>query len=274
MRILRSHKILLSVVIFGMFSSVFSAPAKNLWPHWSVYQASSTSRVDHRVFQEFLNRYVHTSPSGINLVSYNLVTSEDKVLLKSYLKQLSQIPISQYNRNEQLAYWINLYNALTIDLVLQHYPVKSILDIKLGGWFSIGPWSEKLITIEGLQLSLNDIEHRIIRPIWNDPRTHYALNCASYSCPNLQKQVYSASAMNEMLKQSAKDYVNSIRAVQIASDRLILSRIYDWYKADFGGTDQAIINHLKEYANPELKKKLDSFTRVSSYEYDWQLNGS
>ncbi|PIQ43194.1 MAG: Ser/Thr protein kinase [Gammaproteobacteria bacterium CG11_big_fil_rev_8_21_14_0_20_46_22] len=252
----------------------FAAPSKQLWPRWQANTPHSTKIINHASFQHFLNHYVYTTKTGVNFVRYAKVTAQDKTQLKTYLKQLSQIPIAQYNRSVQLAYWINLYNALTIETVLQHYPVKSIRDIKLGSWFSSAPWDAKLITVEGVPVSLNDIEHRIIRPIWNDPRTHYALNCASYSCPNLQKQVYTGKTVNTMLTQDAKEYINSPRAVSIKNNKLIVSSIYDWYQIDFGGNEQAVIQHLKKYARPALRQQLNHFRSISAYHYDWRLNGN
>ena len=268
----RLNNYMLILLLCSVTTMIFAAPAKSLWPRWQAYQANSTKVINHQRFQDFLNRYVVTSSAGVNLVSYAKVTPGDKAQLKAYLQQLAQIPIKQYNRNEQLAYWINLYNALTLQTVLQHYPVKSIRDIKLGGWFSTGPWDAKLIKVDNVPLSLNDIEHRIIRPIWNDPRTHYALNCASYSCPNLQKQVYTGKMLKHMLTQAAKEYVNNPRGVLIKNKQLIVSSIYNWYQSDFGSNEQDVINHLKYYAKPALRQQLSQFHSISSYEYNWQLN--
>lgn len=268
----------LLVGLILLTSISFAAPSKQLWPRWQAYTADSSKTINHQPFQKFLTHNVYKSAPGINLVHYSQVTPQDKTRLKAYLNQLSHVPISQYNRNEQLAYWINLYNALTIETVLQHYPVKSIRDIKLGGWlaslFSSGPWDAKLIKIDGVPVSLNDIEHRIIRPIWNDPRTHYALNCASYSCPNLQKQPYTGKTVNRMLTQAAKEYINSPRGVLIKGNKLIVSSIFDWYQEDFGKDQQTVIDHLKRYAKSQLRQQLNQFHSISAYRYDWRLNGS
>ncbi len=251
-----------------------AAPSKSLWPRWTANNAHSTQVINHQLFQDFLDHYVYTDAEGINLVHYSQVSVKDKQALNYYLDQLSQVKIDQYNRNEQLAYWINLYNALTIKTVLDHYPVKSILDIKLSGFFTPGPWDAKLIKVENIPLSLNDIEHRIIRPIWNDPRTHYTLNCASYSCPNLSKQVYIGEKINSLLTKAATGYVNSSRGVMIQGKNLTVSKIYDWYQEDFGGNEQAVINHLILYASPSLKQQLLKFHQISAYDYHWQLNGN
>lgn len=252
--------------------NLFAAPKANLWPRWQIHNSQSQAIIDHSGFQYFLNRYVVTNASGINLVQYASVSPQDKQALNHYIDMLSHVNIDSYNQDEQLAYWVNLYNALTIKVILQHYPVKSILDISLSGFFTRGPWDAKLISVEHMPLSLNDIEHRIIRPIWHDPRTHYALNCASYSCPNLNKQVYTGATINVMLTTAAITYINSSRGAMTQGNRLTLSQIYEWYQSDFGNNSQAVIHHLMLYANPSLKKQLASFHTISGYQYNWRLN--
>jgi hypothetical protein len=142
-----------------------AAPQPEIWPRWQAYAANSTVTVDHSAWADFLGRYLVTNhPTGINRVRYAAVTSQDKKTLDNYLARLQGTAVSMLNRQEQKAYWINLYNALTVKIILDHYPVKSIRDIDISpGWFSDGPWDAKLLTIEGETLSLNDIEHRIMR---------------------------------------------------------------------------------------------------------------
>jgi hypothetical protein len=152
-------------------------------------------------------------------------------------------------------------------------PVESILKVKLGGVFSSGPWDAKLIKVENYELSLNDIEHRIIRPIWNDSRTHYILNCASFSCPNLQKAPFSGVNIANSLNSAAIAYVNSPRGVSINDGKLTVSQIYEWYGDDFGTSQQQIISQISKYANPTLKLQLAKFTHINKYEYNWSLNG-
>ena len=249
-----------------------AAPRANLWPVWQQHNAQSTQTIDHHLWQQFLNQYVITNAQGVNLVRYRAVSKQDKAQLENYIKQLSQVRISQYNRAVQLAYWIDLYNALTVDVVLSHYPVNSILDIRLSNFWQKGPWNKKLIRVQKHALSLNDIEHRIIRPIWHDPRTHYALNCASYSCPNLQKQAFTGKNLDHLLNKAAIAYVNSPRGVAIIDNQLVVSSIYDWYQSDFGGNQAGVIAHLKRYARPKLKKQLQKFNTISGYRYNWDLN--
>ncbi len=168
--------------------AVFGAPQSDLWPKWQKHEPASSQKIDHSAWDTWLKKYlVAPHPSGIHRVRYGSVAPEDRKALKSYLEKLQSLQISQYNRAEQKAYWINLYNALTVEIVLSRYPVESIRDISISpGLFSRGPWDAKLLTVEGEKLSLNDVEHRILRPIWQDARVHYGVNCASLGCPNLQ----------------------------------------------------------------------------------------
>lgn len=262
---------LVSLSLIFVVADATAAPKAKLWPRWTTHNPASTASIDHGPWQLFLSRYVRAFPDGINRIPYGRVTGADKKTLESYTAQLGSIPISTYNRDEQRAYWINLYNALTIKVILDHYPVKSIRQIKPSP-FAIGPWREKLITVEGEKLSLDDIEHRILRPIWRDPRLHYALNCTALSCPNLQREVFTASSANALLTRAAREYINTPRAAQVKDGELIVSSVYRWYEEDFGNSDQAVIRHLLKYANPALATQLNQVSRIAGDRYDWALN--
>jgi hypothetical protein len=262
---------LLVVIILGFYFCNFFAATNTAYSQWEVRNEKSSQTIDHSQWQKFLATYVVTV-DGNNLVKYSQVTPQDRQELKKYLSQLSGIPIGEYNAKEQLAYWINLYNASTINVILDHYPVKTIKDIRLSGFLHEGPWDAKLITVENTPLSLNDIEHHIVRPIWHDPRTHYALNCASMGCPNLQKTPYTGAELNNMLNHAAVNFVNSPKGLAIHNQQLDVSKIYIWYKEDFGNTDQAVIKHLIYYAAAPLKVKLQHLSKIHDSFYNWSLN--
>ena len=158
-------------------------------------------------------------------------------------------------------------------LVLYHYPVSSIRDIKFK-LFAFGPWSEQLLEVEGRKLSLNDIEHGIIRPIWPDPRIHYLLNCAAVGCPNLRpRRLRRREASRRRWEEAARDYVNDRRGVRFDDrGRMTLSKIYLWYEEDFGGSVDGVLAHLRRYADPALATRLQGRERVDDYAYDWSLN--
>lgn len=248
-----------------------AAPKAELWQRWTAHDPAAAATIDHNTWDHFVRAYVSSFPDGVNRVAYADVTAADRKLLESYIATLTTIPISAYNQHEQRAYWINLYNALTVKVVLDHYPVKSIRQIK-PRVFSIGPWRKKRIAVEGAELSLDDIEHRILRPIWRDPRLHYALNCASIGCPNLLRKAFTAANSETLLTQAAHAYINNARGAELRNGRLVVSSIYKWYKEDFGDTDQGVIDHLRRYAEPALSAQLRDIKRIAGDHYDWTLN--
>ena len=266
-------KRILILALLTMFAiSVGAAPAAKLWSKWEDSDSSNAQRVDHTAFNVFLGKYLDTAhPSGINRVAYGRVTSVDRAGLDSYLEELQSVKVTGLNRNEQQAYWINLYNAFTVKVILDNYPVDSILKISKG-LFKTGPWDMKLMRIEGEEVSLNDIEHRVLRPIWKDNRIHYAVNCASLGCPNLQGQAFTAENTDRLLDKAAREYVNHSRGVGFEGSRLGASSIYSWYQVDFGGGKEPLIRHLIEYAEPDLAARLEAYVGSIKYSYDWNLN--
>jgi hypothetical protein len=192
---------------------------------------------------------------------------------------MSKVQVHALKPAEQFAYWINLYNALTVKAVLDHYPVKSIRDISLGGSLlpnfltgGGGPWQAKLIQVEGEEVALDDIEHRILRPLLKDNRIHYAVNCASIGCPTLMPSPFTAANLQSMLDRAARLYVNHPRGVRIEGGGLAVSSLYRWYQEDFGGTWQGVLGHLRRYANPTTGQMLAPFETIKADSYDWQLN--
>ena len=201
------------------------------------------------------------------------VAPEDRTALANYVKSLESVAVSGYSRAEQRAYWINLYNAKTVELILTRFPVKSIRDINISpGLFSSGPWGAKLMTVEGEKLALDDIEHRILRPIWKDNRIHYAVNCASLGCPNLQPAAFTAENTESLLERGAREYVNHRRGVSLQSGKLKVSSIYVWFQEDFGGSAEGLMEHWAKYAGKTLADALLSYSGGLEHDYDWRLN--
>jgi hypothetical protein len=250
--------------------SMAAPSARLVSTHWLQTDPDSSVRLDHSDWSRFLANYLVSGNDGINRVAYGRVDAAGRSLLDAYIAMLEASPVSHLSRPEQLAYWINLYNAVTTRVVLQHYPVRSIRNID-GGLFGTGPWDVKLVTVEGERLSLDDIEHGILRPIWHDPRIHYALNCASISCPKLQPMAFTAGHAERLLDEAARDYVNDPRGVRIVGGRLIVSSIYAWYREDFGPGETAVLDHLRHYAKPQLAAELAPFRKPDDDSYDWSL---
>ena len=264
---------LLFILLLTPVSVTLAAPKPDLWPVWQAHDPQSVLEVDYQPWRTFLAKYVSTSPDGINRLAYHAVPPADQERLSLFLSTLTATPVSRLNKSQQKAFWINLYNALTVQVILEHYPVDSIRDIDISpGFFSDGPWGKKLLRIEGREVSLNDIEHRILRPIFQDNRLHYALNCASIGCPQLQTIPFTAQSMEAMLNSAASEYINHPRAVNLSTGRLIVSSIYKWFQQDFGENKKEVIDHLQTHADNDLKQQLEKFTTIDSYHYDWSLN--
>lgn len=232
--------------------------------------------VDHSAWDRLLKTYVRPSADGITRVNYASFKARDHSALKHYLGDLQSINPNRLDRNEQFAFYVNLYNAKTIDIVLDHYPVASIKKILLGGGLfaalSGGPWKAKVVKVNGTALSLDDIEHGILRKSFKDPRVHYAVNCASIGCPNLATKAYTGANLDAQLDAGARSYVNHPRGLRVEGRSVVASSIYDWFKEDFGGTDQGVIRHAQNYTDPALAKRLTAAKSIGSFEYDWSLN--
>lgn len=261
----------LTLLLLSWFTTAPAAPSAKLWERWNAFNPASNATINHANWDNWLKSFVSTDADGVNRVAYDSVTQTDREQLNTYIDDLTSLQISDYNRDQQRAYWINLYNALTIDVVLEHYPLDSIRDIS-AGLFSSGPWRLKLAQIEGEALTLDDIEHRILRPIWQDPRIHYAVNCASLGCPNLQPSAFTAVNTETLLDKAASDFINSARGARVVDNKLQVSRIYDWFEKDFGGNEAGVIAHLRQYATDDLAIALGLIEDIEEYAYDWQIN--
>lgn len=256
----------------------FSAPAAEPWQRWAAHDAGSKVVVDHQSWGSFLRRYLVEEPDGINRLRYADVSAADRAALRRYIETTSKVAVPTLNQAEQFAYWVNLYNAITVNVVLEHYPVTSIRKISLGGSLiphfvtgGSGPWQAKLAEIDGEAIGLDDIEHRILRPLFKDNRVHYAVNCASIGCPTLIPVPFTAATLQTLLDRGARLYVNHPRGARVERAGLTVSSIYRWYREDFGGNWQGVLAHLRRYANPATAQMLAPFETVAADDYDWQL---
>ena len=261
---------LLTVLLTLMAPTAAAFP--DPWTFWQASDDASEIVVDHAPWQRFLDRYVAPNDDAINLVAYGDVSAEHADELNGYVRTLASIDPRQLNANEQFAYWVNLYNALTVVVVLDN-PSKSSIRRMGKGLFSFGPWDDELVTIAGEAVTLNDIEHRILRPIWRDHRIHYAVNCASLSCPNLSQQAFTAENTESLLAEAELAYVNHPRGVALVDGKLTLSSIYDWYADDFADSEQGLLAHLAE-RHPRLGAELAAYQGRIRYDYDWSPNAS
>jgi len=233
----------------------------------SVKEYSSTSRpVTHELWDTLVK--THVSEAGV--VDYDGIL-RDSSKLQNYLDLLSSAHPNDKNwsRNERLAYWLNAYNAFTVKLILDNYPVESIKDIKSGIPFVNTVWDIKFIKIEDAEYDLNNIEHGIIRPRFKEPRIHFAANCAAISCPRLRNEAYTAERIDEQLDDQARYFLRNKGKNNITSDRAQISKILKWYGGDFdeyGG--------VRKFVNDYGPAKFPESVELEYLDYLWPLNNA
>ncbi|WP_019948139.1 DUF547 domain-containing protein [Hymenobacter aerophilus] len=212
---------------------------------------------DHSAFDRLLKKYVN--PQG--RVNYKGFKSEEKAF-DAYLARLSQNPPKPADpQAEQMAFWINAYNAYTIKLILNNYPLKSIKDIG-------EPWKKMFFSIGGTKMSLDDIEHGILRKKFDDPRIHFALVCASISCPALRPEAYTAARLSQQLDAQGRAFLNDPTKNKINPQSAQLSNYFNWYKEDWNKNGLSVVKWVNKYA----KTKISDNTRIGYLDYNWNLN--
>lgn len=233
--------------------------------------SSAQSRPSHEAWGTILERYVSQAPDGVNRVDYAALkdSEADREALDRYIAQFADADFDAMSRDEQFAAWANLYNAVTVRYVVGKYPIDTIKP-----WYSTGPWKSIKVEAGGETISLDGIEHDVLRVQWSDdPRLHYAINCASYSCPNLRKAPWVAATLDADLDEAARDYVNNPRGVLVRDKGgLRVSSIYDWFRKDFGGSEEAVIEHLLRYAGAALASEIRARPDIVGHDYGWSLN--
>ncbi|MCK7589014.1 DUF547 domain-containing protein [Subsaxibacter sp. CAU 1640] len=218
--------------------------------------ANSAVNIDHSAWDNLLKKYVNDK----GFVDYEGFKT-DEAKLKDYLTMLSKNePNDDWSVQELLAYYINLYNAATIQLIIEKYPTKSIKDIK-------SPWTKSFVKVGDRKLSLGGIENGVLRKM-DEPRIHFAINCASFSCPKLRRDAYTAAKINEQLDVAAKEFINSDKN-EISENNPKLSKIFDFYTGDFKVNGKKnLIAYINKYSNT----KINPNTKYTFLEYDWSLN--
>ena len=271
--------LLLAGLLFTNFAILSAAPQSELIDErWERHDANSDTVVDHSEWAWFLSEYLITDdPSGVHLIPYAEIGERSRRRLQRYISHLESVPVSRLNRDEQMAYWLNLYNAVTVELILDHYPVESIRDINISGpFYNRHPWDADLVEVEGEELSLNNIEHNIIRPIWKDERIHYVVNCAAMDCPVLHSEPFTGENYDDLFDEAARRYINSPGGFSHEGRRPVFSSIYDWYEEDFGNGIEDVVDHILDYAEGETRRQLSAYRESDysprpRYEYDWTL---
>ncbi|MFK7935719.1 MAG: DUF547 domain-containing protein [Saprospiraceae bacterium] len=233
----------------------------------SVKEYNSNSKpVNHALWDTLVNEHVTASGD----VDYKGFIA-DSTRFNNYLDLLSSAHPNKKNwsRDEQLAYWINAYNAFTVKIIIDNYPVESIKNIKEGLPFVSDTWTVEFIKIEDRMYNLNNIEHGIIRPNFKEPRIHFAVNCASISCPKLRNEAFTAEKLEKQLAEQARDFLRDESKNKFtSSEEVKLSKIFDWFKGDFKEKYPSVTAFVNEYG----PIKLDTDASLDYLDYDWNLN--
>lgn len=232
---------------------------------WMAVAGVHAAQMDHSLFASLLRRHVKDG-----VVDYRGF-QHDQAILDQYLEGLAAINPDKLPKDEQYAFYANAYNAWTIKLILSRYPdIRSIKD--LGSLFS-SPWKKKIARINGQLLTLDQIEHDILRKQFTDARVHFAVNCASKSCPPLQNEPFAGTRLNDQLNLAAAAFINATRFNRLEGDTLWVSRIFEWFAEDF---NDDVIGYFIQFADPPLRDQLvknKGQIRVKYLDYDWSLNG-
>lgn len=227
--------------------------------------ALAAQRIDHSLYAGLLKKYVKDG-----VVHYQGFKKEESVLDK-YLKVIEEVDSKILSRDEQFAFYVNAYNAWTIKLILSAYPgVKSIKE--LGSIFK-SPWKRKICRIDGGVITLDSIEHDILRPVFKDPRVHFAINCAAKSCPPLRSEPYRGSELDQQLDEMTRAFINDLESNRLEDFTLYVSSIFKWFAEDF---NKDVIGFFLKYAQGNLKEQLEAHKekiKVTYLDYDWSLNG-
>jgi Protein of unknown function, DUF547 len=234
-------------------------------PVFALTDEAPKATVSHETWDILLKKHVRSN----GLVDYKGFLA-DSLQLHQYLEQLSANPAARLtSQNEQLAYWINAYNAYTIALIIRHYPIKSINDIASKVRVPDGKsvWDVPFFAIGGKSYTLNEIEHQILRKKFAEPRIHFAINCASISCPNLRAEAFTANLLEKQLNEQAIAFVNDLAKNKLAKDKAQISSIFQWFNADFANQKP-----LYQFLNQYSKIPLTANTQIMYLEYDWSLN--
>lgn len=228
----------------------------------------------HQIFTEVLKKYVKNG-----LVDYKNLKKDNR--LEKYLSQLSNTNPEKLSKNEKIAFWINAYNAFTLKVIVENYPVESITDLNTGGkiiGYLLGKtvWDKEYISINKKKYSLGDIEHKILRKM-NEPRIHFSIVCASISCPSLRNEAFEAIKLEEQLKSQAVQFVNdnARNYFDVKKRKAYLSKIFSWFREDFGGSDEKILQFVSQYLSGKnslnIKNKLSQWD-ISYKDYNWHIN--
>ncbi len=235
----------------------------------SIHQNANADTFDHSKFDRILKHYVNDK----GLVDYNGIAKDPQ--FGEYMESLKSAQTDKMSRNNRLAFWIDAYNAVTIDKVIKWRPKKSVRETLIPGvWTSTKFFTTQDHIVAGRNLSQDDIENEILRKKFQDPRIHFVIVCASSSCPRLARFAYTEENVQTKLEEETRKYINSSWGTRIdrAQNTLFLSKLFDWYAGDFKAKSGSVMNFIKPYLAPETRDFLKQDPKISYIDYNWALN--
>lgn len=275
----RQGKVWVNVLVFLALSCAYApivsaAPKAELIKFWDDSEALSIMQVDHSAWQDILTAYVDDQhPSGVNRFNYASVTPSDSAKLKNYLSYLQKLEPRQLNSEEAKAFWINMYNAILVDKIVDAYESGSRRAINrlMNGGVESRALSRDAAELLMQEISLNDIQHGILRPIWKDPRVHFALSTGALSGANIQKAAFNGANNEALLEKAKAEFMQHPRAVRVEDNSLVLNSVFEWYAADFGDNKSAVLAYIRENTSDTMRQAMDGLSRIS-FDYNWDLN--
>lgn len=287
-------------LIAGAATVAFSADEGSDNSRWFNHDPSSFKTVDHSNWSKILTATVHVAGSTkwggarinrasdtgsrikgkhggtermkINRIPYVLLRDLHRLAVDRYLKDVQRVAISKLDRDEQLAFWLNLHNAYVYKIVAGEFPIRKMTGFRLGTKKTPSVWSARNLEIEGVKLSLDDIREHILFTVWDDPLVLYGLTDGTIGSPDILNRAFTGENVVELLNANAEAFINSGRGVKrVRKNKAMVSRVYEWGQELFSG-EEAVIEHLKEFAKPNLRDKLANVQGISDYFYDWKVN--
>ncbi|PCJ32998.1 MAG: hypothetical protein COA93_08515 [Alphaproteobacteria bacterium] len=208
-------------------------------------------------------------------ILFHLMKKQDLEYIRALriaMEHIPQItPLKYLNRNEQLAYWLNLYNITLYDQIAHRYPIKKLHKLRKGRGNTPSMWDEKLLNINGMQLSLNDIQYNIIQKIWSDPLVLYGMYHGTIGGPNITVKAFTGKNVYNLLETNAEEFINSLRGLRFRGKTALVSKMYQWNQAFFPDFETDMRRHLRKYTNYQLTMRLDTSHRIKTTSYDWHI---
>lgn len=287
-------------LIAGAAAPAFAADEGSDNSRWFNHDPSSFKTVDHSNWSKILTATVHVAGSRkwggarinpaantgsrlkgkyggtermkINRIPYVLLRDLHRLAIDRYIRDVQRVAVSKLDRDEQLAFWLNLHNAYVYKIVAGEFPIRKMKGLRLGTKKTASVWSARSLEIEGVKLSLDDIREDILFAVWDDPLVLYGLTDGTIGSPDILNRAFTGENVAELLNANAEAFINSGRGVKSPrKNKVKVSRVYEWGQKLFAG-EEAVIAHLKDFAKPGLRDKLANAQGISDYFYDWKVN--